>query len=98
LARIIPAAASVKNIELKINNSRDNTAQLNKDIKFSKDRMRGSNLEILNAINAEAERSEVMLKSTKTTYGEIKKGKLKYKEGTITMVFNSDYKSISSFI
>jgi Tfp pilus assembly protein PilO len=98
LARIIPAAASVKNIEQKINNFKDNNAQLKKDIKFAKSRMRGSYLEILNAMNTEAEKSKAILKSTKTTDEEIKKGKLKYKEVTVTMVINSDYKAISSFI
>jgi Tfp pilus assembly protein PilO len=98
LARIIPAAASVKNIEQKINNFKDNNAQLKKDIKFAKSRMRGSYLEILNAMNAEAEKSKAILKSTKTTDEEIKKGKLKYKEVTVTMVIHSDYKAISSFI
>jgi Tfp pilus assembly protein PilO len=98
LARIIPAAASVKNIEKKINNFKDNNAQLKKDIKFAKSRMRGSYLEILDTMNAEAEKSKAILKSTKTTDEEIKKGKLKYKEVTVTMVINSDYKAISSFI
>jgi Tfp pilus assembly protein PilO len=98
LTRTIPAAASVKNIEQKINHFRDNNAQLKKNIKFAKSRMRGSYLEILNAMNAEAEKSKAILKSTKTTDEEIKKGKLKYKEVTVTMVINSDYKAISSFI
>ena len=98
LAKIIPAAASVKNIEQKINRFKENNAQLKKDIKFAKSRMRGSYLEILNAMNAEAEKSKAILKSTKTTDEEIKKGKLKYKEVTVTMVIHSDYKAISSFI
>ncbi len=98
LARIIPAAASVKNIEQKINKFKDNNAQLKKDIKFAKSRMRGSYLEILNAMNAEAEKSKAILKSTKTTDEEIKKGKLKYKEVTVTMVIHSDYQAIASFI
>lgn len=98
LAKIIPAAAKVKNIEKKISNFKENNSQLEKDIKFAKSRMRGSYLEILNALNAEAEKSKAILKSTKTTDEEVKKGKLRYKEVTVNMVIHSDYKAISSFI
>jgi Tfp pilus assembly protein PilO len=98
LAKTIPAGAKVKNIEKKIAKLNEKNAQLKKDIKFAKSRMRGSYLEILNAMNAEAEKSKAILKSTKTTDEEIKKGKLKYKEVTVTMVIHSDYKAIASFI
>ncbi len=98
LAKIIPAAAKVKNIEKKIANFKENNSQLKKDIKFAKSRMKGSYLEILNALNAEAEKSKAILKSTQTSDEEIKKGKLKYIEVTVKMVIHSDYKAISSFI
>ncbi len=98
LAKTIPAGAKVKNIEKKIAKLNEKNAQLKKDIKFAKSRMRGSYLEILNAMNAEAEKSKAILKSTKTTDEEIKKGKLRYKEVTVTMVIHSDYKAIASFI
>jgi hypothetical protein len=89
---------SVRDPENKIKQLEANIDKLHDDIKEMKAALHGKSLDVLNGLQASANRTGVIVKNIDIKEKDIKRGDVDIKELSLILILNSDYKSLRNFM